>query len=1588
MSTSHGGEGERMTTTQSSTRHLGSMLLSLLLALAACAGDLLGPEPLLQTSAPGLLTQPVTPVIACRAQHPTLLTLAGEGFSPVPFDVPSDPRVALPGVTLTRSAALDGGSADAVVVTYGGEPGATNASRLGWQSRQQMTLLLDQSTTLQDGAEGSLPVGLFDVGLTNPNGASATSARALALVDQPTLAPPVPGIVCLAQGARDVTLAGTTFLRVGATRVTATIGVDPAPFPLVLADCTPVAQPSIDAETCEAATLTLAEGSVPNGYPALVVGNPAPADCVSLDDSRLRVVPAPTLDRFEPPLACVAEGPREVTLHGVDLVTIDGALPAVTLDGQALAVTDPGACAPLETMGHEVQRCETVVVTLPQAEVTEPGWPVVVLANPAPAGCDATDATLLTLVPPPAVDAVEPPVVCLDDGPREVVLVGHDFLVVADVAPEVRLAGGVVAGATVTGEICAPLAVDGLDVQRCERLRVALPAASLAPGAVAVEVTNPAPAGCSVAATGLLTVVDGPAITAAEPPLVCTADAAREVVVVGSGLLEVDGVPPTVTFNGVAVAVTGVDECADVPVDGLTVRACARLQVGVPQGALVPGPVVVAVVNPDPAGCSVTNGAVLVEAPEVAVTSTVPASACATAGPQVVSVLGTGFLVVEGVPFGVTVGGQAATPANVRECAELGVPGLSVQSCAAFDVAVDPAALAVGPVTIDVLNPAPSGCSAASSSFAIVLPPTLDSLAPTTICSDVVETVTLFGAGFVPQATVLAGDVAAAGVQFVDDGELVATFDPGLPAGTYDVTVSNGPGCEATLPAALTVDPTPLVFFVDPPTLYNGIAVDVTIFTSGLTDTAAKVELVSADGLTVVDLVGFASPVRPNRILVTVPAGLEPGPWEVRVTSQVGCVGGLPGGVQITGSLTLGLATIEPAFVYTGSSTAVTLTSAELVPGVSVGFDAVPRVYLSPNPAGAGVTATALRAVEYLDAQTLTAVVPRGLAVGTYDVIVVNPTGAVGLLSVDDGAGLTVTGSEPPEIQAVEPGSLDGNGPATARLQGDHFSTDGVTVTATCREPSGALTTLPVAVSAGTITATGVDVVVPADQVPTGSVCVVTLTNSDGARTSYSAISIRNPAQNLFPWSPGYPMVQARRAPALVAARPTATSRYLVAIGGDAGGTASATASVEAAPVDVFGRTGTWSLLRASLPAPRTEAAAARAGRFVYVLGGNDGSGATDTVWRAQVLDPLAGPEILDLDAELGDLGTGLSHGLWFYRVSALFASDDPSNPGGESLPGEVLNVALPDAGKGIVLTLRWEAIPDAVAYRVYRTSDPWGTPAGLGLLAEVPGEGSPSLIDAGQPADPLVTPLPPGSLGTWHSAGVVLGEPRAGAAVLAVPSSSDPAVTALYVFGGRTTGGVPLDTYRVGLVTTTPPTPGTKQTESQVLGAFAPGSDTLSAPRADLGAFLVTGQDVPGLAAGEAWIYVGPGNGATGVADAMDAVRLVDVGDLGPLTQPAKKAPANAGYGFGDANGFLFLFGGAGGGATAGGLSGEMCTGQGLGGCNPDQLPEIRNWNSLGTSLSEARVFPGSCQESAFFFVVGGSNGVAVTNSVDQTVQ
>lgn len=1906
-----------------------------------CSEEVTGPAPSLGDPVAGA-PLPVAPGLICQIQHPqegTPVVISGAGFSPLPFGIPGDPRVALPQVTLVRSLELDGAPGDRQEVIYGGEPGAQNAALLSWQSDRQMTLLVKDEVARKEGL-GAVPLGLYDVRVTNPGDEAATSMGALGVVDRPRVEAVAPGVACLAQGSRSLTLTGQTVLRIGEDR--AVLRIDGVDFPVdALEGCTPIAHQGLDAEFCQTARVTLPQDAVAVGFPDVLVQNPATAGCASVpeeDGVKLRVVPPPSLSAARPALACAAEGAREVVLQGSGLLVIDGATPTVSMQnsaGEAVALelsvpelTQSGEanCASLETQGHQVMDCREVLVVVPQEnpeapyrprltltnpepagcsgstevdlvlvpdptlaavvppaactaqeertfvlegtgflgvdagdgqerlplvtldgdayEVTAlegcqalevvgaqvrwcsaamvrvpagalpvaPGMfhqPEVVLTNPDPAGCSVTQGALLTLAPPPVVESAEPSLLCNAQGERELRLSGSGFLSVDGALPALTVGGD---AATITAlEDCQALPVDGLEVMQCatatatvpldagsvedatlvltnpepvgcaganeaaltlvpppsllsaqpavtcaaEGVRLvtllgagflevdgeipavsldgsplvvteiggtcqeltvqgravrscdsltleipqvegqaevsrpvftvtnpapagcmgsvsealtlvpppsvaavepavlcqgeeaqvveitgagflfveggapavmigaqAVPAQNVAPpaqgcqelaaaiqvcdrlvveldgvapgeGLVDVSVANPAPVGCSGTATGALRFsARRQVITSAEPSLLCTDDGDRALVIRGEGFLRIDGQVPVVTLDGTAVTVDGVEGCAGVEDPELTVESCDTLRVTVPQGTLMSGDTLVRVTSPAPLGCSAASDAVLTVPPALVLEQAQPSPICeATPGDIEVTVQGQGFLRIDGEDFTVQVRGQAVTPSAISGCQALEVQGRAVQSCSQFTVTLDTSLFEVGGAPITVTNPAPSGCAQTSEMILVIDPrPVVEAIIPERVCTGEALTLTLQGRQFAPDATVDIGGFAPDTTEVNPEGtSIVITFQGGLEPNTYDVTVSNGldalgQSCEDTLEQALEVDPLPLVFFVDPPVVYNGIEVEATLFTANLREQAQVVELINSQGQRI-PLTDFEAPVRPNRTLAVIPAGLEPDTYQVSVTSIIGCESALNGRLVVTDELTLALEGISPRYASPTVPTAVTLTTVDPLPNGQVAFTPAPRVYLNPNPAGEDATATALRAVVLEEGgAVLSAVIPAGLAPGQYDLVVVNPSGEVAVLTQE----VTITEGEPPFVGSVAPGSLNANSLQPATVQGANFD-DGVQVALECRDfDSGALVPSG-SVAVDSATPTSLSLTVDANGVSAGSVCIVVVTNGDGASYRYSAVSVKEPSQNLNGWAAGSPMTEARRGMALEAGRPTDTSRFLYAVGGDNGSPSQAKASVESVGVDPFGQMGSWAPQRnhlgnawldgATTSAPRAFAGHARAGRFLYLTGGSDGEGATDTTLRAQILDPLATPEIVDVDAALGE-GQGVGPGLWFYRVSALFPEDDPSNPGGESLPGEVLNVQLPLEAPELVFTLTWEATPGASGYRVYRSPQANAPIGQIQLLAEVMGGDTLTFVDDGsraptQPPAQEELPLPQGALGVWHQVSS-LGTPRQAHATVVVPDLSQEGRWFLYALGGQNANGV-LASGEVAVLTQAPH-------GGQVVGPWQPLSATLGQARAELGGFVVTRADTEAVLGLDSFLYLGPGQGSNGGVRAMEA-GLVDpvTGDIASFTSVDGPTPTRVGYGPLEANGFLFMMGGSGRRASNGNdTSGEVVT----------PAPTIGGWDALGGgSMLMPRIFMGTAQESAFFFIAGGATSgtdADVTATVEQTIQ
>lgn len=632
------------------------------------------------------------------------------------------------------------------------------------------------------------------------------------------------------------------------------------------------------------------------------------------------------------------------------------------------------------------------------------------------------------------------------------------------------------------------------------------------------------------------------------------------------------------------------------------------------------------------------------------------------------------------------------------------------------------------------------------------------------------------------------------------------------------------------------------------------------------------------------------------------------------------------------------------------------------------GFASTPRLYLNPDVPSATTVATALLSVGFVDPTRLTAQVPPGLPAGVYDVIVVNPDGSVGLLD----QGFTVTNAAPPVLDSVAPAQVDSGGVRTIAVTGSGFATP--TAEWTCLSAAGTTSTLAGTVSAST--ATTASVTLDTSPLAAGTVCVLRLANPDGTYGDFSAVAITTPASNIQPFRAGTALVTARRAPAVAAGRATRAARFVYALGGDDGTSAGALSTTEAAPVNPFGALGSWfaipnPLTTAGAPTARTLARVERVGHFLYLVGGNDGAAPVSTVSRAEILDPAEAPIVTDISARRG-MGTGLGAGVWTYRVAALFPATDAQNPGGESLASDPVPVRLPTGLPDVLrITLDWSDVTGASGYRVYRSPAADAAPGTEQLIAEVTTR---TYEDDGSAPIDTRAPLPLGAHGTWATL-PALATPRSGLGLAQALDPADATVHYLYAIGGHDAAGAPVATYELLRVQVTGARTHT------VAAAWTPGATSLGVARAELSAYAVDHVAAPVVPAPRTYVYAGGGAGAAG------SVSNVDVGEVQAGGQLSAWAAVSAsrnvsGYASAAGNGFLYVFGG-GPTATASCFSAEICDGSA--GCAGPPL--VRNWNNEGVSFGTARYLPGSTTESSFIFIVGGTSGTGALASTEQTV-
>ena len=343
---------------------------------------------------------------------------------------------------------------------------------------------------------GSLPVGLHDVFVTNPETAACASEPVqVEVVPPPRVDTIIEDLACTEQENTFV-ISGEGFLVFNGVGPTVQIGSYSAEAD-VASDCSPLAGPG-GGETCNELTLTVSADLLDEGALDVVVTNPPPADCISTDPVQIDAVNAPVVTSLVPPDVCENAGDTVVEVAGTGfLVLEDGTLPTVDIDGVAVTVLNANDCVLLPgpsgaeaCTGLDVEVLSGTFVVIGQ---THP----VTVTNPAPADCPSNSDVELGVVGPPTIDSIIPDPVC--DSAMTFTITGTGF------SP----------GASVE--------IDGVPVYLVTfvsdtELLIEVSAGSLTPGLHDISVINAD--GCNAAAVQFLDVVAGPVLFFVDPPVI------------------------------------------------------------------------------------------------------------------------------------------------------------------------------------------------------------------------------------------------------------------------------------------------------------------------------------------------------------------------------------------------------------------------------------------------------------------------------------------------------------------------------------------------------------------------------------------------------------------------------------------------------------------------------------------------------------------------------------------------------------------------------------------------------------------------------------------------------------------------------------------------------------------------------------------------------------------------------------------------------------------------------------------------------------------------------------------------------------
>ncbi len=406
-----------------------------------------------------------------------------------------------------------------------------------------------------------------------------------------------------------------------------------------------------------------------------------------------------------------------------------------------------------------------------------------------------------------------------------------------------------------------------------------------------------------------------------------------------------------------------------------------------------------------------------------------PTTVCDGAAAVELRVAGSDLLQAGGAGLSASIGGLTQ-PVALEGCAALPEPAEG-ESCTSGVLSLTPAQLGQGGHTVTLTAADALACGAsAPRALRVRPPPDISAVSPEALCPSGGE-LEIEGSDLDPGDTWTLGGVALEDLRVGDDGVLRARVPAGaLALGWHALTVSAPGGCEDTLVDAVELRPAPVAVAVDPPQLPAGVGARVVVTVAGVFGDIDDVLLLDAsDAATPV--AWSWDPAAPGQVELEVPGTLAEGAWRVQIRQGGDCPGTPAATLQIAAADQLLLDRVEPTQAWAWDHTPFELRLVEPLGDPADGLQAGAQAWLIDPTAGRPPTRVLAPAV--VAPTRLAGVIPWGLELGDYDLLVVNPDGTAGFLE----AAITVV-DDPPRRLDLGPRRRRAHGEAGARRLGRH----------------------------------------------------------------------------------------------------------------------------------------------------------------------------------------------------------------------------------------------------------------------------------------------------------------------------------------------------------------------------------------------------------------------------------------------------------------------------------------------------------------------------------------------------------------------